>query len=213
MSTRKQSFSVDEYYHLYSRGVDKRTIFSDKEDYEYFLFLLYVCNTEKSIVIRDLSSSFDRGQQIVDIGAYCLMPNHFHLLIREKVENGISKFMLKVLTAYSMHYNSKYKRTGRLYESTFKSSHINSDRYLKYVYSYIHLNPAKLIDKNWKEIRTKSISELLKFVFDYPYSSIREIGSSSNRGEILNLNSFPSYFSKPQDNKLELFEWLSFSNT
>ena len=215
MGTRKQSFAVDEYYHLYSRGVEKRTIFLDKKDHEYFLYLMDVCNTEKSIKIRDLGRSFDRGDTIVDIGAYCLMPNHFHILVREKIENGISKYMLKLLTAYSMYFNAKHERTGRLYESTFKSSYIDTDEYLKYMYTYIHLNPAKLIDKNWKEKLTKSISELLKFVFDYPYSSIQEFAQSNSglKRKILNPTVFPSYFTKPLDNKRELFDWLSISDT
>ena len=64
-----------------------------------------------------------------------------------------------------MYFNKKYKRTGKLYEGVFKSSHINKDTYLKYIYSYIHLNPAKLIDKNWKENEERNITKLLDYVF------------------------------------------------
>ena len=151
MATRKISFVIGEYYHLYTRGTEKRIIFLDADDYEYFIFLMYMCNTEKPIRIKALGEDFDRGETIVDIGSYCLMPNHIHILVYEKIEKGISIYMLKLLTAYSMYFNLKYKRTGRLYESTFKSSHAGDDRYLKYLYAYIHLNPAKLIEKNWKE--------------------------------------------------------------
>src|SRR3989344_9515860 len=103
MSLRKQSFDIDEFYHLYNRGTDKRTIFLDKQDYEHFLFLMYICNTFKSIELRNIGRNFDRGEGIVSIGAYCLMPNHFHILVREKIEGGISKYMLKLMTAYSMY--------------------------------------------------------------------------------------------------------------
>ncbi|MFZ2205471.1 MAG: transposase [Minisyncoccia bacterium] len=209
MALRKQSFAIDEYYHLYNRGTEKRLIFLDKQDYQHFLFLMYICNTEKSIALRNVGEFFDRKETIVDIGAFCLMPNHFHILVREKIESGISTYMRKLLTGYSMYFNKKYTRTGKLYEGVYKSTHINTDNYLKYIYSYIHLNPAKLIDKNWKEKRTKSISELLKYIFEYPYSSIKEY--SENKFKILNPLQFPSYFKKPDDHKKELFEWLNFN--
>src|SRR3989344_5942831 len=151
MALRKQSFVAGEYYHLYNRGTEKRIIFLDEKDYERFLFLMYICNSIKSIILRDVDENFERGETIVDIGAYCLMPNHFHILAYEKMEGGISQYMRKLLTAYSMYFNKKYKRTGKLYSGVFKSIHANSDRYLKYLYSYIHLNPAKLINKNWRE--------------------------------------------------------------
>ncbi len=209
MSTRKQTFVPNEFYHLYNRGTDKRVIFKDKGDYHHFLFLMYICNTIKSIELRYLGKNFDRGETLVDIGAYCLMPNHFHILAHEKVEGGISKYMLKLLTAYSMYFNKKYERTGKLYEGVFKSTYINNDRYLKYLYSYIHLNPAKLIDKNWKKNKNRNAIILLEYVFSYYYSSLREY--SESKFKTINPNSFPSYFKQPQDHKKELFEWLSFN--
>ena len=201
---------VGEHYHLYTRGIEKRTIFLDVSDHEYFLFLMHICNTKKPIRMKALGEKFERGETIVDIGAYCLMPNHIHVLAYEKSEKGISTYMLKLLTAYSMYFNLKYKRTGRLFESTFKSSHAGDDRYLKYLYAYIHLNPAKLIDKNWKENPTKSLNDLTKFVFEYKYSSLQEYlktGVGLKR-KIINTGPFPAYFKNPIDHKRELFSWL-----
>jgi len=210
MSLRKQSFAPDEYYHLYNRGTDKRIIFQDESDYEYFMFLMHVCNTTKSIASRDIGENFDRGEPIVDVGAYCLMPNHFHILVHEKIEGGISKYMLKVMTGYSMYFNKKYKRTGKLYEGVFKSTHANTDRYLKYLYSYIHLNPSKLIDKNWRKNKNRNVMNLLKHIFSYPYSSLKEYISSEFK--IVNQSPFPAYFKKPIVYKKELFEWLNFDS-
>jgi putative transposase len=173
MPQRKQNFAIDEYYHLYNRGTEKRIIFLDKHDYDYFLFLMYICNTTKSIKIREVGENFDREETIVDIGAYCLMPNHFHILIREKTEGGISKFMQKMLTGYSMYFNKKYKRTGKLYEGVFKSSIIDSDNYLKYIYSYIHLNPAKIIDNKWKENKNRDTRKLLDYIFSYQLFNVQ----------------------------------------
>lgn len=207
MALRKQSFAPDEFYHLYNRGTEKRIIFHDKKDYAHFMFLMYVCNTLKNIELRNIGENFDRGENIVNIGVYCLMPNHFHILIQEKIEGGISKYMLKLMTSYSMYFNKKYKRTGKLYEGVFKSIYAEKDNYLKYLYSYIHLNPAKLIDKNWKENRNKNTESLSKYVFNYPYSSLKEYVDSEFK--IINPTGFPKYFLNPVDHKKELFEWLN----
>lgn len=206
MSQRDKKFVQDEYYHLYNRGVEKRFIFQDEQDYKHFLYLMYLCNTKRSIALRDIGKNFDRGEPIVSIGAYCLMPNHFHILIKEEISGGISLYMRKLLTGYSMYFNKKNKRTGRLFENSFKSSHIETDRYLRYLYAYIHLNPAKLIDKNWKDKRTKSKSELLKYVFNYKYSSLVEYFKEEYI--IISPHNLPRYFIGPKDHKKDLFIWL-----
>jgi putative transposase len=169
-----------------------------------------ICNTKKNIRTSTTKKGFEKDT-IIDIGAYVLMPNHFHILAREKIENGISLYLLKLLTAYSMYFNKKYNRTGRLYEGTFKSSYVSNDQYLKYLYAYIHLNPAKLIDKNWKERRTKLTSELLKFISEYKYSSLQEylkVKTPTIKRNILEPNSFPLYFKNFSEHKNELFDWL-----
>jgi putative transposase len=209
MALRKVNFAEGEFYHLYNRGTEKRKIFLNRKDYNYFLSLMYVCNSTKSIEKRNLGKSFDRGETIVDIGAYCLMPNHFHILIHEKIEGGISKYMLKLMTGYTMYFNQKYKRTGKLYEGIFKASHIGRDNYLKYIYSYIHLNPAKLIDKNWRANKNRDTTKLLNYVFTFGYSSIKEY--AEKKFKILTPEPFPIYFKKPLDHKKELFEWLNFT--
>lgn len=209
MALRKQSFAPNEFYHLYNRGTEKRIIFKDVKDYRHFLFLMHICNTTRNIELRKIGVNFDRGETLVDIGAYCLMPNHFHILVHEKTEGGISKYMLKLMTSYSMYFNKKYERTGKLYEGVFKSIHASSDRYLKYLYSYIHLNPAKLINKNWKENKSKNTKQLLEYVSTYFYSSFQEHANSSFK--IINPHPFPSYFKNINEHKKELFEWLNFS--
>lgn len=210
MSTRKQSFASGEFFHLYNRGTDKRAIFLDERDYEHFIFLMYVFNTSRNVELRNIDKNFERGETIVDIGAYCLMPNHFHILICEKIDGGISKYMLKLMTGYSMYFNKKYERTGKLYEGVFKSTHVNKDQYMKYLYSYIHLNPAKLIDMKWKESKSRNSTILLEYVFSYPYSSLKEY--ITREFTVLNPKKFPDYFKEPVEHKRELLEWLSSDN-
>ncbi len=209
MSTRKQSFASNEFYHLYNRGTDKRIIFKDKTDYKHFLYLMYVCNTSRSVKLKEIGKNFDRKETLIEVGAYCLMPNHFHILVKEKLDGNISKYMLKLMTAYSMYFNKKYERTGKLYEGTFKSTHANTDQYLKYLYSYIHLNPAKLIDKNWKEGNRKNSKNLLEYISAYSYSSIYEY--KNNKFYIVHPKSFPEYFIGFIEHKSELFSWLDFT--
>ena len=207
MGLRREPIIINEYYHVYNRGVEKKKIFLDKEDYFHFLKLLYICNSKKSIKLRNIEKIFDRGETIVDIGAYCLMPNHFHLLCREKTESGISIFIKKLLTAYAMYFNKKYERNGVLFQGRFKSEHANTDNYLKYLYAYIHLNPAKLKEPKWKELKNYNSKQLLNFIKEYPYSSLYEY--LNNKIKIINPAPFPNYFPKIKDHINDLFEWLS----
>lgn len=168
---------------------------------------MFICNTTKNIELRKIGEIFDRGETIVDIGAFCLISNHFHILAKEKFNNGISKYMLKLMTAYSMYFNKKYKRTGKLYQGVFKSVHVENDNHLKYLYSYIHLNPAKIKDKDWRDNKKRNMQELSKYAWEYPYSSLKEY--LNEEFKILNPKEFPSYFKDPIDHKNELFEWLN----
>lgn len=216
--TRKFRFSVNEYYHVYNRGTDKRVVFMDEEDYQRFSDLMFLCNSKRNIVFRDIPIGeayvFERGDTLVDIGAYCLMQNHFHLLVREKIEKGISIFMQKLLTAYSMYFNTKYKRTGSLYEGPFRATHVSEDRYLKYLFAYIHLNPVKIIDPEWKENGISNRAVAKEYLAEYTYSSYPEyMGTVRKEWKILNRVAFPGYFADSQDFQGFVDEWLSFKTT
>jgi len=217
---RKFEFSIDEFYHIYSRGVDKRVIFDDHNDRQRFIKLLFLCNHSQPIVFRDtvrdtsLIDIFDfpADQTLVDIGAYCLMTNHFHLLLHEKKENGISTFMLKLLTAYSSYYNKKHGRKGKLYDGEFKARHLDEDRYLEYVYYYIHLNPVKIIFPNWKEEDgVLDVDKAQKFIENYKYSSYDDyIGRERREIKILNKSVFPDYFEGKDDFGQMFSSWLNY---
>ncbi len=217
---RKFEFSVGEYYHIYNRGTEKRKIFTNIHDCNRFMTLLYICNNTMPIDVSHLLQgglSFTElmdikiENKLVDIGAYCLMPNHFHLLLREKCENGISLFMKKLLTAYSMYFNKKYQRTGRLFEGPFLARHVDTDEYLKYLLSYIHLNPVKIIDSKWKENGIKDHAYAKKHLSNYFYSSYLDyIGKERREKKILNAKVFPKYFLNFKEFNQFINEWLSF---
>ena len=218
MSTRKINFVEGEYYHIYNRGNSKQIIFNEQKDYKHFISLLYLSNTNNSFKLKDISKkfyNFKQGKRLVSIGAYCLMPNHFHILLTQKEKDGISKFMQKLSTAYSMYYNKKYQRTGSLFEGKFKSQYLNTDKYLKYIFSYIHLNPVKLIQKDWKEKGIKNKKDVLVYLNKYFFSSYADyLDTTPRRLEytILDQKFFPSYFPTKEKFKREIFEWLSFYN-
>lgn len=215
MSTRKVAFSIHEYYHLYNRGNSKQKIFLDQKDYNHFVKLLFLCNSKRSITLRDITRNtydFDREETLVNIGTYCLMPNHFHILAKEKINDGISKFMQKISTAYSMYFNKKYKRTGGLFEGKFKSQHIGTDRYLKYIFSYIHLNPIKIIDSKWKEEGIKNVNKSIAYLKKYQYSSYLDyLKEDRLKRKILDKKEFPKYFISKNSMEKEIFEWLTFT--
>jgi len=151
MATR-DPIAVGEWYHCYNRGFEKSKVFRSSRDYERFLLGLYLCNDRKPLRVREsrgwslletLQNNTDRDT-IVDIGAYALMLNHVHMVLREKTEGGIALFMQKLFTSYTMYINKKYDRTGSLFAGTFKSKHVSDDQYLKQVIPYVLLNPDKL---------------------------------------------------------------------
>ena len=214
MSLRKIYFAVGEYYHIYNRGNSKQNIFHDPDDYGRFLKLMFLSNGKENFNVRSIGNkiyNFNRGKQLVDIGAYCLMPNHFHILLTQTNNGDVSKFIHKLLTGYSMYYNKKYERVGALFEGKFKSEHANNDRYLKYLFSYIHLNPVKLIDTDWKEAGIKDKRKIIKFLEQFIYSSFQDyLGVKRQQKVILTTREFPNYFSKPDQFRNEIFDWLSY---
>ena len=215
---RRISFAPDEYFHVYNRGTDKRQIFYGERDYQRFVESLYLFNSTERIVLKMVPQkdrfSYDREETIVDIGAYCLMPNHFHLLLRSKGELGVSNFMQKLQTSYSMYFNKKYKRDGSLFQGSFKAQHVKRDEYLKYLFAYIHLNPIKIMDSKWKENGIRDTNEAKSFLNSYKCSSFLDYTSGDRReSSILNKQAFPDYFLKKSDFDDFIKFWLLFKNS
>ncbi len=148
MSIRKVTFDEEHYYHIFNRGVDKRNIFEDSNDIKYFLNRLSDLNID-SVGTKLTTQRFKRKgeknnyidhQKLVSIIAYCLLPNHYHLILKQESENGISKFMQKLGTSHTMYFNTKYKRSGSLFQGKFKANLIDSDFGLPVLSVYVNLN-------------------------------------------------------------------------
>ena len=165
MKTRNNEIGVDEYYHLFNRGVEKQIIFLDDRDYARFLFLIIYFQSPVNFynLTRPITSfvrrrTFNINEEkvvkviktrIVKLNAFCLMPNHFHLLIQEVEDNGIAKYMHRILTAYAKYFNTKYHHNGHVFQGAYKFKHIlNNDQFL-YLSAYIHKNPKAYGDYPW----------------------------------------------------------------
>lgn len=172
---RKTPFQNDEYYHVFNRGVDKRVIFLDEEDYSYFTHVLDTFNSAGSSINTRYNYrnriSIDDRKPLVEIVSYCLMPNHFHFLIKQVSDNGISKFLQKIGIGFTHYFNKKYERSGVLFQGKTKSRHIDKDKYLNYLKMYIELNPLDLYKKDWKENGVRNISKVKKFLEKYKWKS------------------------------------------
>jgi putative transposase len=205
--TMRSPFGIGEWYHCYNRGVDKRTVFEDAGDYNRFLILLYLGNGSVPLHLANLknhniravieNASIERGEQLVEIGAYALMPNHFHLALKEIIEGGITMFMQRIFTAFTMYFNKKYDRTGALFAGPFKSRYVGDDRYLKHLISYQHLNAAELFEPRWKE-GIGNLKKIEKQLVEYPYSSLHDfLGQKRSERKILGDSIFELYDSIP----------------
>ena|SRR3989344_2960525 len=225
MGQRKIPFVEGEFYHIYNRGNSKQKIFLDDHDRDRFVKLLFLCNSRKSVNYREnivragISAwDFDRGEPIVFIGAWTLMNNHFHIYLTPNNlpksdfgKNQVTEFMRKLLTSYSKYINTKYKRTGGLFEGKFKATHIDNDPQAKYNFSYIHLNPIKLIDSKWRENGIKDLKKAIKFLENYKWSSYLDYkGVIRPENKILDRENFLDYFQNIKDFDSEILEWLKF---
>jgi REP element-mobilizing transposase RayT len=145
---RKTPLVNGEYYHVFNRGVDKRQVFMDTHDQERFIKSLVEFNSIEptgglffnSFKNRQLRSLTSKSGKIVDLVSYCLNPNHFHLILRQVEDQGISKFLQRISTGYTKYFNDRQGRSGALFQGTFKSVHIENNEQLLHVSVYVNLN-------------------------------------------------------------------------
>lgn len=169
---RLVKFTNERFYHVFNRGVEKRKIFSTPEDHERFLQSIYYYQFDGpkpklSTHKRFRLIEFDKNPKIVDIVCYCLMLNHFHLLIRQVKSGGACEFMRKLLNSYTKYYNTKHDRVGHLFQGTFKAVDIENDDQLLHLSRYIHLNPfASNLTENLDTYKYSSYPSYIGIVED-----------------------------------------------
>lgn len=179
MPTRDVYFVPDTYYHVFNRGSEKRVIFQNSVDYNNF--------------IQRIKDNLPKYQ--IELLCYCLMPNHFHFILKQTSEKSIANFMYVVQLGYAKFFNTKYERVGPLFQGRFKAKLIKNDEYLLQLSAYIHRNPmGKAVFKDSGN-PPDSRNRIKKFLLGYPYSSYRHYINRVD-GEIVKTKFILNYFSK-----------------
>lgn len=212
-------YSPGEIYHIYNRGVDKRKIFLDGTDFVRFIHDLYEFNDEDNVfnlgsrfknvavLSKELQNETKKRKILVDILAFALMPNHFHLMLRARDEKGIPEFMKKIGGGFAQYFNQKYKRTGALFEGKYKCVHVADDQHLLHLLYYIHTNPLSLKFPQWKEEGLPKKEEVLKYLEHYRWSSFFDYIGQKNFPSVTNRR-FLLEFCNGSRKKTEILENL-----
>ena len=182
MPIKRSKLINEEIYHIIIRGVEDSLIFKDESDYYRAIFSLYEFNDTKAIELREQrrrrkaikasgGQSSDSRNLLIEILAFCFMPNHIHLLIKQIKEDGITQFMRKFGTGYATYFNKKYNRKGHLFQGRFRAVYIKNNGQLKNIFVYIHTNAISLTELKWKEFGVKNPKKLINFLENYKWSS------------------------------------------
>jgi len=189
MPYRDIQFVNDEIYHIVLRAIDDNLLFKNIDDYYRGIFSIYEFNTTNPVTIRErrkirvqlkkadrgpssVAEAFiDKRDKLVEVFGFCFMPNHFHLLLKQLKENGITKFMSKGGTGLGGYFNRKYSRKGHVFQDRFTAIHIKNEDQLKTIFVYIHTNSISIIEPKWKEIGIKESEKVIKFLENYKWSS------------------------------------------
>ncbi len=184
-------FANQEFYHIYNLGVEKRVVFENQHDLQRFLdTLTYYTNKNNkprfSFRNRETAKKENEvpSETLVEIVAYCFMPNHFHLLLKQVSDNGVSMFLSKATNSYTKYFNKKYRRVGPLFQGTFKAVQIKSGEELVSLSRFIHLNPLT--------------GFIVKDLSRFPFSSYLEYINSNSRS-ICKKDYILQHFQNPQE--------------
>ncbi|TSC56183.1 MAG: putative transposase [Parcubacteria group bacterium Greene0714_21] len=205
MAIRKVQFAPEEHYHLCARGVSKQKIFLEERDFIRFLFLIlhfqapvkffnigrqvgcFVSSKDSNIKafnIHEEDIKTITSAREVLLEGFAIMKNHFHVFLKEVEQRGTTNYMQRVLTSYAMYFNTKYKRSGHVFEGKFRAVHVESNEQLIYLSAYIHRNPREIARWTGKEHR-------------YPWSSYQDYIRNNRWGKLLDPSIVLDQFSDP----------------
>ncbi len=214
-------FVNEKFYHIYNRGVEKRKIFMDDLDYLRFVHDLFEFNDKNIVlnILRRLPNSeiegsptpFNRVRRprelLIDIICYCLMPNHYHLFLRQRAKGGISKFIQKLGGGYTNYFNLKYARNGVLFQGKFNAVPVDTDIQFIHISRYIHLNPVELLEPDWKEKGIKDWKKIKKFLESYRWSSYLDYIGKKNFPSLIKRDFLFNYFDNEKEYQKFVKEW------
>jgi putative transposase len=207
-----RNFTPGEFYHLYNRGVDGRKIFLDTEDHKRFLECIKELNDNTGVSLFDRHVSnqqgweIKRGDPVVNILAYTLLPNHFHIFFYIPENGDASLFLQKVGVSFTKYFNKKYSRTGPLFSGKMKTAHVDNERYHEYITHYIHLNILDLINKKWRSGKLNLTAKEKKFLHSYKWTSLPSYLTHVN-DDILQNDIVRELFPNTEEYKKNLYGW------
>ncbi|MFZ2555871.1 MAG: transposase [Minisyncoccia bacterium] len=188
-----------ELYHVLNRGVDKRTIFNTNGDHARFVHDLYEFNDEKAApdafrrnMWDFVSPTSDTRKRLVDIHGWCLMKNHYHLLLSEHREGGITKFIRKLNIGYAKYYNDIHQRSGTLFQGRTKKILIENESHFLHILHYIHLNPLDFLPghEKWRSGNIPNTIAAIRYLDEYRWSSFNDYRGEKNFPSILRKDFF-----------------------
>lgn len=211
-------------YHVLSRGLDKRKIFLDNQDRFRFIHDLFEFNDQLPVntthhIFKKSQNNVLEGRKIeprprrarkllVNILAFCLMPNHYHLLIAPRATNGSSKFIQKLNAGYVRYFNEKYKRKGTLFEGRYKSIIVNDDSHFIHLPYYIHFNPLDLKFPEWRDHELKDYRKAIKFLENYRWSSHLDYLRKPNFPSVTQREYLLEFFNGSKEYGKSVKQWL-----
>lgn len=214
---KKPPFINEQIYHVYNRGVEKRDVFLNKQDYLRFIHDLFELNDEENVLnglyyfnnyftkIASQSRTRKPRKLLVEILIFTLMPNHFHLLLKQKKEGGVVKFMQKLGTAYTMYFNKKYERVGSLFQGRFKAVHVSEEAHFIHLPYYIHSNPLALIYGGSTSIDWE---KALAFLERYRWSSFPDYVGKKNFPSVTSREFLLQFFCGEDRYRKDTEKWL-----
>lgn len=180
-----------EFWHLIGRGVEKRDVVMDDQDRIRFIHDLFVLNDANPVpnyILNERKDEHRKREQLIDIHTFCLMNNHYHLLVSEKVESGISLFMHKMNMGYTKYFNKRYERSGVLWQGKHRKVLIARDAHFLYIPFYIHLNPLDYTYPEWRKGEVRNVSGALAALRDYRWSSHLDYSGGHNFPSVIRQN-------------------------
>jgi putative transposase len=215
--------TAGEIYHVLNRGVDKRKIFLDDNDYLRFIHDLFEFNDENPAfnvghhfknqyidVRRQYIENRRPRKFLVEILAFSLMPNHYHLLLKPKRANGLETFIKKVNGGYAKYFNNKYERSGALFQGKYKSVLVKDEAHFIHLPYYIHLNPLDLVVPEWRErkISTSDVNKIERFLEKYRWSSYLDYIGKKNFPSVTQREFLVEFLGGPEQYKKDTIKWL-----
>lgn len=207
-----------ELYHVLNRGVDKRKIFLDDKDRFRFVHNLFEFNNQDHVFNNtfffdnlssiDIRRRYKKKKTLVDVHAFCLMDNHYHLLVSSTVENGIPKFMKKINMGYSKYFNAKYNRSGALFEGRHKKIIVKDEVHFIHLPYYIHLNPLDFVSPEWRDREIKNSKKAIDFINSYRWSSHLDYMGENNFPAVTQRKFLMSFFESEKKYKNNIEIWI-----